>query len=69
MPTNLAIDDRLLNEVVREGKHRTKREAVNAALSEYLKHLKRMKAIELIGTIDFHDDVDVPRSRRKRRSA
>jgi len=35
MPTNLVIDDRLLEEAQKVGRHRTKRETVNAALEEY----------------------------------
>jgi Arc/MetJ family transcription regulator len=34
MATNLAIDDRLVNQVKRIGKHKTKRAAVIAALEE-----------------------------------
>jgi Arc/MetJ family transcription regulator len=32
MPTNLAIDDKLIDEARRIGKHKTKKEAVTAAL-------------------------------------
>ena len=35
MPTNLAIDDRLIDEAKKLGRHRTKKETVNAALDEY----------------------------------
>ena len=37
MPTNLAIDDRLLQEAQRVGGQRTDRETVNAALEEYIR--------------------------------
>jgi len=36
MPTNLAIDDNLLDEALRIGGCRTKRETVNEALKEYV---------------------------------
>ena len=36
MPTNLAIDDRLLEEAQKVGGHRTKKETVTVALQEYI---------------------------------
>ena len=36
MPTNLAIDDQLLEQARRIGKHKTKKETVNTALEEYI---------------------------------
>lgn len=66
MPTNLAIDDHLLAEAVRRGRHKSKKDAANAALAEYIKLLQRRDAIRLMGTIDFVDDVDTKHSRRRR---
>jgi hypothetical protein len=42
MPTNLALDDRLIEEARRVGRHKTKREAVSAALAEYVKRRKQL---------------------------
>ncbi|OGK79805.1 MAG: antitoxin, partial [Candidatus Rokubacteria bacterium GWC2_70_16] len=50
MPTNLAIDDRLLTRAVRLGGHRTKRATVNEALEEYIKRRQRLAAIKAFGT-------------------
>ncbi len=36
MPTNLAIDDRLIEQAQKLGRHRTKKDAVTAALDEYI---------------------------------
>jgi Arc/MetJ family transcription regulator len=36
MPTNLALDDALIDEARRIGNHKTKKEAVTAALDEYI---------------------------------
>ena len=66
MPTNLAIDDKLLLEAQRIGKHKTKRETVNAALEEYVKQQKRLEALQLAGTIDYYPDYDPKQGRRKR---
>jgi Arc/MetJ family transcription regulator len=66
MATNLAIDDRLLCEAVRVGKRSTKRETVNEALREYIDRRKRLKALDLFGTIDFDPRYDYKAERKKR---
>lgn len=66
MPTNLAIDDALLNEAKRIGKHATKRETVEAALREYVLKRKRREILELFGTIDFDPAYDYKRARRRK---
>ena len=66
MPTNLAIDDNLLERAVRVGGHRTKRATVNEALEEYIRRRKRLRALEAFGTIQFDLKYDYKRARRKR---
>ncbi len=66
MPTNLAIDDRLLEEARRAGKHRTKKETVNAALAEYVARRKQRKIVSLFGTIDYDPAYDYKRERQAR---
>ncbi len=63
MPTNLNLDDRLVDMAVRLGNHKTKRDAVNAALAEYVAHLKRVNALDQFGTFEFDDDYDHKRAR------
>ncbi len=53
MPTNLAIDDVLLEKALAIGGHRTKRETVNEALKEYISRRKRLGSLWTFGTIDF----------------
>ena len=53
MPTNLAIDDKLILEAQKLGKHKTKKDTVNAALNEYIGRRKQMDLIQLFGKIDF----------------
>jgi len=65
VPTNLAIDDKLLNEALRIGRHRTKRETVNEALQEYIQRRKRRRFAKLFGTIDFRPDWDYKKARRR----
>ena len=43
MPTNLAIDDRLIEEARQIGHHATKKEAVTAALDEYIRRRPRIE--------------------------
>ncbi len=58
MATNLALDDRLIEEARTIGGHKTKREAVNAALAEYVQRRKQMGIIKLFGTIDYDPKYD-----------
>lgn len=67
MPTNLAIDDRLLREAQKIGNHRTKKETVNAALNEYVQRRKQLRIIDLFGTIEYDEDYDYKRDRRSKR--
>lgn len=68
MPTNLAIDDRLIEEARKIGEHKTKKEAVTAALEEYVRRRKQRRVIELFGTIDYDPAYDYKAARwRKRR--
>ena len=66
MATNLALNDQLLAEALKLGGHRTKRETVNEALSEYIARRKRLAAISAFGTFDFDPAFDYKRERRKR---
>ena len=67
MPTNLAIDDRLIEEAKSLGKHRTKKDAVTAALDEYIKRRKQQKIVKLFGTIEYDAEYDYKRERRRKR--
>jgi Arc/MetJ family transcription regulator len=67
MPTNLAIDDRLIEEARKVGHHGTKKEAVTAALDEYIRRRKQMQILDLFGTIDFQQDYNYKANRRRDR--
>jgi len=68
MATNLALDDKLIEEAKKLGRHRTKKDAVNAALAEYIQRRKQQKIIELFGTIDYDESYDYKRARRQKRA-
>ena len=67
MPTNLAIDDRLLKEAQRVGRHRTKRETVTVALQEYIEHHKQQEILSLFGEIDYERGYDYKSERKAKR--
>ena len=66
MPTNLAIDDRLLEQALKIGGKKTKRETVNAALMEFVQYRKRLDAVELFGKITFDPKFNYRRARDAR---
>ena len=66
MPSNLAIDDKLLAEAQRIGHHKTKKETVSAALSEYVARRKQLKILELFGTINYDPRYDYKKERARR---
>jgi hypothetical protein len=65
MPTNLAIDDKLLEEALQLGGHRTKKTTVNEALKEYIQRRKQLKILDLFGQIDYDPDYDYKEQRRR----
>ena len=68
MATNLALDDGLIEEARRVGGHKTKREAVTAALDQYIAQHRQLKILSQFGSIDFDKKYDYKAERRKRRS-
>ena len=67
MATNLAINDQLISEAKKLGRHRTKKDAVNAALDEYVRRRKQQKIVSLFGTIDYDESYDYKRERKRKR--
>jgi Arc/MetJ family transcription regulator len=66
MATNLALDDKLVEEARLTGGHKTKREAVNAALGEYVRHRKQLGLVEAFGTFDFDPKYDYKAERPRK---
>jgi Arc/MetJ family transcription regulator len=61
--TNLAIDDELVCAARELGHHKTKKEAVTAALEEYVRRRRIEGLIALMGTVEFDEDFDYRRAR------
>jgi Arc/MetJ family transcription regulator len=66
MPTNLAIDDGLLEQAKRVGGYRTKRETVNQALREFIQRRQRVELAKLFGKVDYDRRYDYKKERRRR---
>ncbi len=69
MATNLAIAPELIEEAKQVGGHRTKKQAVSAALEEYIKRRRQLEIIDLFGTIDYDPDYDPKELRRRDKPA
>ena len=48
------------------GGHKTKKEAVIAALEEYIRKRQQLRVLELCGTIDYDPDYDYKSARRRK---
>jgi Arc/MetJ family transcription regulator len=66
VPTNLQIDDRLLNRARKVGGFRTKKDTVNQALAEFLRRREQRGIGDLFGTVDFLPDFDHKKLRANR---
>ena len=58
MPVDLGIDEHLIEEARRLGRHKTKEDAVNAALREYIQRREQLRILDLSGTVDFDPEYD-----------
>ena len=66
MATNLAIDDRLLDEARKVGGHKTKKATVTEALTEYIQRRKQQNVLDLFGKVSIDPDYDYKAQRRRR---
>jgi Arc/MetJ family transcription regulator len=63
MATNLNLDDALLEEALKVSGKKTKREAVTAALQEYVARRKQRKILDLFGSLDWDPRYDYKKER------
>jgi len=65
MATNLALDDNLISEARKVGHHKTKKDAVTAALKEYIARKKQVELIDMLGKIRFDKGYDYKKARTR----
>jgi Arc/MetJ family transcription regulator len=65
MPTNLALDDTLLNEALEIGHLKTKKDTVTLALKEFIAKRKQFKILELAGSIEYDESYDYKAMRNR----
>ncbi|CAN5431885.1 hypothetical protein BH10PSE19_BH10PSE19_08740 [soil metagenome] len=68
MRTHIELEDDLLEEVCKLGHFNTKKAAVNAALAEYAKLLKRQQLLLLQGKITWQGNLEQLRKQRSGKS-
>jgi Arc/MetJ family transcription regulator len=66
MATNLKLNDKLIEEAVKLGHFKSKQEAVNSAMAEYVQRRQRLRILELGGKIEFDPKWDYKKMRRGR---
>lgn len=66
MATNLAIDDRLLEDARRIAGLRTKKETVTQALIEFIGRRKQARILELFNTVPYDPRYDYKKQRRRK---
>jgi len=65
MKTNLEIDDSLIKEALILGGFKTKNDAVNTALREFVNRRKQPEIIELFGKLEPDTDYDYKECRKR----
>jgi Arc/MetJ family transcription regulator len=65
MATNLAIDDKLLNEALEISGLKTKKDTVNLALKEFVERHKQIEILSIFGKMDPDPDYDYKKGRSR----
>jgi Arc/MetJ family transcription regulator len=66
MPTNLAIDDKLIEQAKIIGGHKTKKDVVTEALEEYIQRRRQLQVLSLTGKIDYDEKFDYKVLRKRK---
>jgi len=67
MKTHVDVDEKALEEVMRMGKFPSKKVAINTALADYLRKLKRLDLLAMRGNVPWVGDLDALRADRRDR--
>lgn len=64
MATNIELNEPLLSKAMRLGGMKTKKEAVNQALSEYVQRREQLRVLEFFGKVDLDPEYDYKKQRK-----
>ena len=64
MATNIELNEKLLSKAMRLGGMRTKKEAVNEALLEYVQRREQLKVMEMFGTVEYDSNYNYKKQRK-----
>ena len=64
MKTHIDVDAGVLQEVMRMGNFSSKKTAINTALADYLRKLKRLDLLAMRGNVPWVGDLDALRADR-----
>ena len=67
MSTNLSIDTQLLDDALKIGGLKTKKDTVNLALQEFIQKRKAADILNLFGKIEYNEDYDYKKMRNRNR--
>lgn len=66
MATNLAINDELLNDALKIGGLKSKKDTVNTALAEFIQKRKAEDLVNMFGTVEYENGYDYKALRTKK---
>jgi Arc/MetJ family transcription regulator len=66
MATNIQLDEALISEAQRLGKHSSKRATVEDALLEYVQRRKQLEIVQLFGQIEYEENYDYKTARLRK---
>ncbi len=66
MATNIELNEPLLSKAMRLGGMKTKKEAVNQALSEYVQRREQLRVLDFFGKVDLDPEFDYKKQRKVR---
>ena len=64
MATNIELNEPLLSKAMRLGGMKTKKEAVNQALSEYVQRREQLKVLDFFGKVELDPGFDYKKQRK-----
>ncbi len=65
MATNIDLNQELITEAQRLGKHRSKKATIEEALQEYVSRRKQLEILQVFGQIDYDDSYNYKADRHR----